>query len=202
MRGGGEAFDGKFGAGFSRDAASTDFSENGCVISGVTDESNAFVVLRRGADKGHAADVDVFDGISISDIGFGNRLLKGIEVHRNEVDVIPAEIEELLMVFVGGAGEESAVDGGVESLDPSAKDLGRLGVVRDFGDGDVIVVQQFGCPARSEQSPAEISEGFGEFNDSSFVVDGEDGSRHKKIPLDTIDLQNILFSIFQLHFLV
>jgi hypothetical protein len=70
------------------------------------------------------------------------------------------------------------VDGGVESLDPSAKDFGRLGVIRDLGDGDVIVTQQFGCPARGEQSPAERGESLGKFDESSFVVDGENGSRH------------------------
>jgi hypothetical protein len=84
------------------------------------------VILCCSADEGHAADVDVFDGVCIGDVRFGDGLFKGIEINGDEVNVIPAEVEELLVVFVGGAGEESAVDGGVESLDPSAKDFGDL----------------------------------------------------------------------------
>ena len=50
------------------------------------------MILRRSADEGHAADVDVFDGISISDIWFGDGLFKGIEIDGNEVNVVPAEV--------------------------------------------------------------------------------------------------------------
>ena len=178
MSSGSKAFDGEFGAGLSGYATSADFSEYGIVIGWVTDEGYAFMILRCSADEGHAADVDVFDGIGVGDIRFGDGFFEGIKIHGDEVNVVPAEIEELLMVFFGGARKESAVDGGVESLYPSAKDFGRLGIVRDFGDGDVIVAQQFGCPARGEQSPAEGGESLSEFDKSSFVVDGENGSWH------------------------
>src|SRR5215204_2547877 len=68
--------------------------ENVSVISRVADECYTFMILCRRTDEGHAADIDVFDGIGVGDIRFGNCLFKGIEVDDDKVNVIPAEIEK------------------------------------------------------------------------------------------------------------
>ena len=93
MRRGCEAFDGKFARVLSAILACADFFENRIVVRWITDECHTFVVFRRGADEGHATDVDVFDGIRIGNVGFGDGLFERIEVDGDEVNVIPAEIE-------------------------------------------------------------------------------------------------------------
>ncbi len=54
------------------------------------------MVLCRSTNEGHAANVDVFDGIGIGDIWSGNGLFKWIEVDGDQINIIPAEIEKLL----------------------------------------------------------------------------------------------------------
>ena len=182
MRCGLKSFDGEMFAHGSWNLACAKHFQNVNIICGVTNECHSLMVFRRGADEGHATDVDVFYGVSVGDIWFGNRLFKWIKIDRDKVNIVPTKIEQLLMIFVGGTGKESAVDGRVESLDSSAKDFGRFGLVRNFGDGKSIVTQKFGGPARGKQSPAEISKRFGKFDHSSFIVDGENSCRHEIFP--------------------
>ena len=114
MHRGCKPFDSQSLAGLVCDAACTDFIQHGIVVGGITDERYTFMVLCRGTDEGHAADVNVFDGICIRDIGLGNRLLERIEIDSDEVNVIPAEVKQLFVVCICGAGKQSAVDGGMQ----------------------------------------------------------------------------------------
>src|SRR5215211_1025953 len=104
------------------------------------------MILRRGTEEGHTANVNIFDGIRVCNIWFGDGLFKWIEIDSDEIDVIPAEIKELLAIFWRGTGKQSTVDGGVQRFDASAKDFRRLGVICDFGDRYIVVSQQF-CSA-------------------------------------------------------
>src|SRR5690349_21298488 len=104
------------------------------------------MVLCRRADEGHPTDIDVFDGIGIGNPGSGDRLLKWIEVDGDKVNIVPVEVQKLLVIFFCGTGEESAVDGRVEGFDSPAEDFGGSGIVRNFDDGDTILAQQFRSP--------------------------------------------------------
>ena len=95
MRSGFKTFDGKVLAHGSRNIAFAKHVENMSVVGRVADERYTFMVLCRGTDEGHTADVYVFDGVGVGDIRFGNRLLKRIEIHGNEVNIIPAEVQQL-----------------------------------------------------------------------------------------------------------
>src|SRR5215207_11408535 len=128
------------------------------------------MVLCRSTNESHAANVDVFDGIGVCNPGVGDRLLKRIEVDGDQVNVIPVEIQKLLVIFLCRTGEESAVDGGVEGFDSPAKNFGGPGIVRNFDDGGTILAQQFRGPARREKRPTEINETSGKFKEPSFVV--------------------------------
>ena len=97
------------------------------------------MVLRGSTDEGHAANVNVFNGVCVGDVGFSDSFLQGIEVYDDQIDEVPAEAEELLMIFVGGASEESTMDGGMEGLNSSTQNFGRLGIVRDFGDRNIVL---------------------------------------------------------------
>src|SRR5215467_13728424 len=103
------------------------------VIRRVTYQCDALMIFCRGADKGHASNVNVLNGVGISDSGFGDRFFKWIEVDRDQIDVVPAKIERLFMVFFGGAGEESAMDRGVQRFDSATQDLWRPGIFCDLG---------------------------------------------------------------------
>ena len=63
------------------------------------------MILRRGPDERDTADVDIFNGICIGDIRPGNRFFERIEVDSNQVDIIPAKVQELLMIGIRGTGE-------------------------------------------------------------------------------------------------
>ena len=97
-------FDGEVLAHGGRNIAFAKHFKNVSVIGGVTNQCDALMILRRGADEGHAADINIFDGIGIGDVGFGNGLFKGIEVDSDEVNVIPAEVQQLLVVSIRGTG--------------------------------------------------------------------------------------------------
>src|SRR4030095_15846132 len=101
------------------------------------------MILRRGTDESHTTNVNVFDGIRVGDVWFGDSLFKRIEVDCDKINVVPAEVEELSMVFVGGTSKESAVNRWVKRFDSSAKNFRRFGIVCDFGDGDIVLAQLF-----------------------------------------------------------
>ena len=83
------------------------FIQYSIVICRIADERYTFVVFPRRADERYAADIDVFDGVRVGDVGLGDGLFKRIEVDGDEVNVVPAEVDELLMVGFGGAGKDS-----------------------------------------------------------------------------------------------
>src|SRR5688500_8891855 len=120
MCGRGESFYGKFRACLSGGPSPAKFLYNGVVVKWVTNESDTFMVLRRGADESYTADVDVFDSVCVGDIWLAYGLFKGIEVYGDQVNIVPAKIEELFMVFLGEACKESTMDGRVEGLNSSA----------------------------------------------------------------------------------
>ena len=82
------------------------------------------MVLGRGPDEGHATDIDVFDRIRIANIWFGNRFFKRIQIHGDQVNLIPAQMKELVMVFLCGARKESTVNRRVQGFHASAQDFG------------------------------------------------------------------------------
>jgi hypothetical protein len=70
------------------------------------------------------------------------------------------------------------MDSRVQGFDSSAENFRRPGIVSNLGDREIIFTQQFGCPTGREQCPAEITQSFGEFDKSGFIVDGKNSSGH------------------------
>ena len=135
MRGGLEAFDGEVLAHGKWNLTFAQHFQNVSVICWVANKCNSFMIFRRSANECDTTDIDIFDGICVSDVRLSDGGLNLIEIDRDEFIVLPAEVEELLVIFISGASEQATVDGRVEGLDSSTKDFGRLGVVGDFGDG-------------------------------------------------------------------
>ena len=62
------------------------------------------------------------------------------------------------MLGVGTHAEQSAVDLGVQGLDPAVEHLGEAGELGDILDGQTGVSQQLGGAARGEDLDAELGE--------------------------------------------
>src|SRR6185503_7994705 len=86
------------------------YFQNVTVICGIADEGYTFMILCRCTDESHATDVNILNGVSVGGIRFSNRIFEWIEIHSDEVNVIPAEVEQLLVVGIRWTGEQSAVD--------------------------------------------------------------------------------------------
>src|SRR6266496_2189289 len=141
MCGRGKSFDRKPSARLRRNTSHTKFFQDRAVISWITYQCDTFMILRCGTDEGYAADVNVFDCIGIGDIRFGNGLFKGIEVHGNEINIVPTKIKKLLVIFFCRSSEQSAMNRGMERLDTSTEDFGRFSVICNFGHREVVVTQ-------------------------------------------------------------
>ena len=106
------------------------------VVGGLDHDGDAVVVLGGGADHGGAADVDLLDaGGEVGAAGEGG--LERVEVDHHEVDRRRIRCCSRVGDVVGvvAAGEDAAVDGRVQGLDPAVQDLGRAGDLADLGHG-------------------------------------------------------------------
>ncbi len=68
------------------------------------------------------------------------------------------------MIFTGRAGQNTAMHGRVQGLDPSREDLGRAGIIGHFGHRQVVLGQQTGRTAGSDQGPAQLDQAGREFD--------------------------------------
>ena len=63
------------------------------IIGGIADEGDALVIFGGGANERDTADINIFNGISVSDVGFRYRLFKRIKIDGYEINIIPADGE-------------------------------------------------------------------------------------------------------------
>ena len=132
------------------------------------------VVLRRGADHGGAADVDLLDALVPRRALAGDGRLEGVEVDHHQVDRRDG-------VLVHGRGvlrvvadrEQAAVDHRVEGLDPPVHHLREAGVVADLGDGDARLLEGAVRAPGGEQLHAVVGQLSGEVLEAALVGDGE-----------------------------
>ena len=71
------------------------------VIGGIADESDTLVIFGGGANERDTADVNIFNSIGIRDIGLRYCFFKWIKIDSDEINVIPAEGEEFIVIGVG-----------------------------------------------------------------------------------------------------
>ena len=115
------------------------------------------MVLRRAAEHGRAADVDVLDGVFKRAVGLRDGGFEGIEVHDDEVD----ELDAVLLGFVEvlmriAAAEEAAMDLGVQGLHAAFHDLGEARVLADVRHRQAGVTEHLRSAARGEQLVAVV----------------------------------------------
>ncbi len=147
------------------------------IIRRVHDHGHVLVVLGRGPQQRGAADVDVFDGVLQSAIGFGNGLLELVEVDHHQVDGFNAVGRHLLLVAGQvPASQDAAMDLGVQSLDPAIQHLGEAGELRDLHYGDTIVPQELGGTSGGENFYLVTHQKFGELRQTALIGNAHQGS--------------------------
>src|SRR5690606_1285270 len=153
-----------------------DVGQHALVVGRVYDHAHAAfrraVILGGGAQHGGTADVDVLDGVGKGAAGLGDGLAERIEVDDQQIDAIDAVLFNGLQVFGAvAAGQQAAVDLGMQRLDAAVQDLGRAGVLGHFGDVQAGLRQQLGGAAGGQEAHAALGQRLGEFDNTGFVGD-------------------------------
>lgn len=97
------------------------------VVVRVAQDRDAGVVLGSSSDERNATDVDLLDGLRNSDVGLRDRLLEGVQVADDVVDLVNVLLCEILLVGSKVAGQDTGVDGRVKGLDATSEHLWSLG---------------------------------------------------------------------------
>ena len=149
------------------------------VVLGIDHDGDVLVVLRRAADHGRAADVDVLDGVRQGASGLGHRGCERIEVDRHQINRRDAMLGHHCAIQVAAA-EDAAVDLRVQGLHPAVHHLREAGVVGHFDSRDAVVTQQLEGAAGGEDLDAEGFEVAGEVDDAGLVGHADQRAAHGK----------------------
>ena len=149
-------------------AAGLEGLDDAGVVAGVDHDGHIFVVLRRRADHGRAADVDVLDGVGQVAIRLGHGGFEGIEIDRDQVDRLDAVLVHHRAVQ-RTATEDAAMDLRVQGLDAAVHHFREAGVVGDFHCSHAVVLEQLVGAAGGEDFHAEGGQFAGELKDAGLV---------------------------------
>ena len=131
--------------------------QDGVVVSRVRDDGDARGVLGGRAQHGGATDVDVLDGVRKGDLGVGDGLLELVQVDDDQVDQLNAVLSGLLHVLLGvAAGQQRAVNLGVQGLDAAVHHLGIARELLDGGYGNARVLDGTSRAARRDDLDAKV----------------------------------------------
>ena len=122
------------------------FRDDARVVVRVDDDADAGMVFGSRPQHRGSADIDIFDRIGQRAVGRRNRLPERIEVDDQQVYRIYIMGRHRCIVDAA-ATQETPVNLRVQGLDATIHDLGKAGVIRDLGDIDTGVQEQFCGPA-------------------------------------------------------
>ena len=148
------------------------------VIARLDHHGDVVVVLRRGADHGRAADVDVLDAVgkigAARDGGF-----ERVEIDHQQIDrpdVVRAH--RLGVRGVVAHRQQAAMDRRMQRLDPAVHHLGKSGEIADVEHVEPGIAQGLARAAGRNQLDAVAGQRAGEVDDAGFVGDGNEGARY------------------------
>ena len=117
------------------------------------------MIFRRRTNHRRAADIDVFDRQFERAIGLGNRLLKRIQIHADNVNRLDAVLGQCGHVCGHGATRQNArMNVRVKSLDSPVKHLRKTGVIGHFLTGNAFGGKEFCRSPRRQNVVPEINE--------------------------------------------
>jgi len=147
------------------------------VVFGVDHNGDVLVVLRRAADHGRAADVDVLDSIRQCAAGLGYSGGERVEADRHQIDWSNAVLGHHRAVQVTTT-KDAAVDLRMQGLHPSVHHLRETGVIGHFDGSDTVVTQQLEGTAGGEDLNTEGFELAGEVDDAGLVGHADQRAAH------------------------
>ena len=149
--------------------------EDSGIVVGIDHHGDGAVVLGSAADHGGAPDVDLLDGLGQSDPFLCHRLLKGVEIHTDEINRKDAMLGRLSgMLGIIAQEEKPAVDLRQEGFNPSIHHLRESGVVRDLTDRNAGGGDGLGGAAGGEELDAQIGKAAGEVDKTGLVGNREE----------------------------
>ena len=150
-----------------------EFVEHGLIVPRLDDDGDVVVVLCRRPDHRGTADVDILDAVLVTR-AFVDGRLERIEVDHQQIDRRDAvRLHRLGMFLVVADREQAAMHLGMQRLDPAVHHFGKAGEV-----GDVVYLQpcrgdRLGGAAGGDEFDAVASQRLGEFDQASFVGNGQ-----------------------------
>src|SRR5690606_26593313 len=159
----------------------TDAAQNpqdGRIILRIDDHGHAIEVLRGGPDQRNAADVDLLDGLGQRDSLLGDRLLERVELADHHVDGGISMAFQRVQVFCGVARQNSGMNGRVQRLDTTRKNLRRLSHALDGGHCQASGFQGPCCAPAGDQIPAQLGQTARELFQSGLVIYADDCPWH------------------------
>ena len=169
-----EGFNGEVEAGGQREGTfvGVHLINDGVVVAALNYDGDIFMVLRRGAHHGRAADIDVFHRVfqraSFTSDGLGER----VKVNDNHID----RRDTVLLhdtVILTATTEDAAVYFRMQGLHASIHHFRETGVVRDFGNRQAFICQQASGAAGGQQLDTTSGKRLREFDDTGLVRNTE-----------------------------
>ena len=156
--------------------------EHRIVIGRVGHHRDEFVVLRRGADQGDAADIDVLDAVLAAGARCHHRG-KRIEVRHQQVDLADAVLGQGGEV-VGPVAprQQAAMDRRVQGLDPAVEHLRGTGHRGDLRHRQPSLGKRARRVAGRNQRDAMRCQSAGERHDPGLVVDRDQRAADRARP--------------------
>ena len=88
------------------------------------------MILRRASQHGWAADIDIFDGFMQFHVGFRDGLLKGIQIHHDQIyRRDPVLLHHCFVCGIPANVEQSAMHPRMQRLNPAIKHLWKPGML-------------------------------------------------------------------------
>jgi hypothetical protein len=149
------------------------------VVGGIHDDADVGAVLRRRADHGGPADVDLLHGLRQGHVRLRDGGLERIQVHHDQVDLLQVVAGEVRTVaFVVAPGEHAAVDAGVQRLDATAEHLGAARQRLDVDHLEPRLAQRARGATRRDELDAEFGQPAREVDETALVRDGKERAPH------------------------
>ncbi len=153
-----------------------EFVEHQIVIARLDDDRDVAVVLGGGADHRRPPDIDILDAI-VEAGAARRRFLKRIEIDYHEIDRLDAMRPHCLdMRRVAANGEQAAMHGRMQRLDPAVHHFRKAGDVGYFGDGEAGSGQRHSCAAGRNELDAVVGQRARKLDQAGFVGNGNKGA--------------------------
>ena len=155
------------------------FAQNFRVIARIADHGDRLVVLRRAAQHGGSADIDVFDRFPSRHAVAGNCLFESVKIHHDEInggDTVRGGLRDVLRKIT--TKEQTAVDQGMQCLHPPVEHLGKSGVCGNVGHGKAGLAQRRRRAAGGQNFHTVPGQAAGKVNKPGFVGHGKKGTAY------------------------